>query len=247
MEERNIISLELKHHLAVNDRNYYEELFIPVTDAEITDIKHRLRCNAGEEPQITILGCSLIPELEEIRPVGTLLEYNALAKRLISIPDYEANAFRALVTKALAENKYEIPVSDLINMTYGLDKITIASNVFTDERLGAFVIENGMNDTINELPDEVVKLLDRSAVGMIQRKEDNGFYCFRNYYVLADYEMPVVYDGIKLPQELMPEHVTSTSMRTVVFIHLFRIWHGYPSEMTMMPRRFERWRIFGII
>ena len=208
MEERNIISLELKHHLAVNDRNYYEELLIPVTDAEITDIKHRLRCSFGEEPEITVLGCRLIPELEEIRPVGTLLEYNALAKRLISIPDYEANAFRALITKALAENKYEIPVRDLINMTYGLDKITIASNVFTDERLGAFVIENGMNDTINELPDEIVKLLDRSAVGMIQRKEDNGFYCSRNYYVLANYEMPVVYDGLKLPQELMPDHVS---------------------------------------
>lgn len=208
MEETKNISLELKHHLASNDRNYYEELFIPATDAEITDIKHRLRCGFGEEPEITILGCGLIPELDEIRPVGTLLEYNALAKRLNTMPDYEANAFRALITKALAENKYELRVRDLINMTYGLDRIAIVSNVFTDEMLGAFAIENGMNDTINELPDEVVKLLDRSAVGMIQRKADNGFYCSRNYYVLAEYEMPIVYDGVKLPQELMPNHVT---------------------------------------
>ncbi|MBQ9760812.1 MAG: hypothetical protein IJW16_05640 [Clostridia bacterium] len=208
MTEKNMISLELKHHRVANNRNYYEDLSIPANDAEITDVKQRLRCLYGEEPEVAVLGCSLIPELREIRPVGTLLEYNAFAKRLEAIPDDEANAFRALVTKALAENKYEIPVKDLINMTYGLDRITVASNVFTDEMLGAFVIENGMNDMINELSDDVVKLLDRSAVGMIQRKADSGFYCSRNYYVLADYEAPVVYDGVKLPQELMPDHVT---------------------------------------
>lgn len=207
MTEKKMISLELKHHLAANDRNYYEDLFVPANDAEITDIKQRLRCLFGEEPEVTVLGCSLVPELTDLRPVGTLLEYNALAKRLATLADEEASAFRALLTKSLTENKYEIPVKDLINMTYGLDKIAVASNVFTDEMLGAFVIENGMNNAVNELSDEMIKLLDRSAVGMLQRKADNGFYCSRNYYVLADYEMPVVYDGVKLPQELMPDLV----------------------------------------
>lgn len=207
MTEKNIISLELKHHRVANNRNYYEDLFVPANDAEITDIKQRLRCLFGEEPEVTVLGCSLVPELTDLRPVGTLLEYNALAKRLATLADEEASAFRALLTKSLAENKYEIPVKDLINMTYGLDKIAVASNVFTDEMLGAFVIENGMNNAVNELSDEMIKLLDRSAVGMLQRKADNGFYCSRNYYVLADYEMPVVYDGVKLPQELMPDLV----------------------------------------
>ena len=208
MEEERILSLELKHHVAANGRNYYEDLFVPVNDAEITDVKQRLRCLYGEEPEITVLGCSLVPELVEIRPIGTLLEYNALAKRLASIPDEECRAFRALLTKALAEDKYEMPVKDLINMTYGLDQIRCVPGIFTDEMLGAFVIENGMNDAINELPDNTVALLDRSAVGMLQRKADNGFYCSRNYYVLADYETPTVYDGVKTPQELMPDHVS---------------------------------------
>ena len=207
MEENKIISLELKHQHALYNRNYYEDLFVPANDAEITDVKQRLRCVYGEEPEVTILGCGLVPELEEIRPTGSLLEYNALAKRLAGLPDYEAKAFRALLIKALAENKYEMPLKDIINMTYGLDKIGIASNIFTDELLGALVIENGMIDMITALPDEIIELLDRSAVGMLQRKADKGFYCSRNYYVLADYEMPEVYDGVRLPQELMPDHV----------------------------------------
>ena len=208
MEEERILSLELKHRVAANGRNYYEDLFVPANDAEITDIKQRLRCLYGEEPEITVLGCSLVPELTELRPVGTLLEYNALAKRLASIPDEECRAFQALLAKALAENKYEMPVKELINMTYGLDKIMTVSNVYTDEMLGAFAIENELNDAINNLPADVVALLDRSAVGMLQRKADHGFYCSRNYYVLADYETPTVYDGVNLPQELMPDHVT---------------------------------------
>ena len=208
MEEERILSLELKHRVAANGRNYYEDLFVPANDAEITDIKQRLRCLWGEEPEATVLGCSLVPELTEIRTVGTLLEYNALAKRLAFIPDEECRAFQALLAKALAEGKYEMPVRDLINMTYGLDKIMTVSNVYTDEMLGAFAIENEMNDAVNGLPDDVIALLDRSAVGMLQRKSDNGFYCFRNYYVLGDYEIPVVYDGIHLPQELMPDHVS---------------------------------------
>ena len=208
MEAERILSLELKHRVAANGRNYYEDLFVPANDAEITDIKQRLRCLWGEEPDATVLGCSLVPELTEIRTVGTLLEYNALAKRLAFIPDEECRAFQALLAKALAEGKYEMPVRDLINMTYGLDKIMTVSNVYTDEMLGAFAIENELNDAVNGLPDDVVALLDRSAVGMLQRKADNGFYCFRNYYVLGDYEMSVVYDGIHLPQELMPDHVS---------------------------------------
>ena len=170
MEEERILSLELKHRVAANGRNYYEDLFVPANDAEITDIKQRLRCLYGEEPEITVLGCSLVPELTELRPVGTLLEYNALAKRLASIPDEECRAFQALLAKALAENKYEMPVKELINMTYGLDKIMTVSNVYTDEMLGAFAIENELNDAINNLPADVVALLDRSAVGMLQKE-----------------------------------------------------------------------------
>ena len=107
MTNKKIISLELKHHLASNNRSYYEELTVPVDEAEILDVKHRLRCFFGEQPEVSVLGCSLVPELEEIRPSGSLLEYNALAKRLESLPDEDIRSFHALLVKALAENKYD--------------------------------------------------------------------------------------------------------------------------------------------
>ena len=79
MTEKNIISLELKHHRVANNRNYYEDLFVPANDAEITDIKQRLRCLFGEEPEVTVLGIIIKSFLKQPTPLHT--NYNACEHR----------------------------------------------------------------------------------------------------------------------------------------------------------------------
>lgn len=51
--------------------------------------------------------------------------------------------------------RYEngITMKELINLTYGLDAVMIASNVGNDEALGRFVVENELNEDVNAIPE----------------------------------------------------------------------------------------------
>ena len=44
-------------------------------------------------------------------------------------------------------------MKELINLTYGLDTVMIASNVGDDEALGRFVVENELNEDVNAIPE----------------------------------------------------------------------------------------------
>ena len=200
------INLEL-YHKALNG-DYYAELSLPATDAEITDAKHRLRCLFGEEPSTDIYGCESVPMLADINTEGSLEEYNALAKRIATLGDEELSVFRAVVARKMADEPEFIFVKQLINMTYDLSSINVAQNVGNDEQLGSLVIETGMNETVLNLPPEALELLDKKLIGEIQRKSDNGFYYGRTYYALGDFPNKTVYDGITLPDELRPDYAT---------------------------------------
>ena len=90
-------------------------------------------------------------------------------------------------------------MTDLINMTYGLDSVMIASNVGTDRQLGQFVIDNELNEDVNAIPETSLYLLDLERIGKLQRDVDGGVFVGNCYVVAGAFEMPHVYDGIHLP------------------------------------------------
>jgi hypothetical protein len=206
MEKENRIYLEMYNRNNSFNVTYGAELSMPCTDADIDDVKQKLRCHVGEEPVVDYNEFSLVPELDDVQISGSLLEYNALAKRLGSLEESEVLTYRALVAKAISEGSYKRDLKDLINMTYGLDEIIVATDISDDRHLGGLVIESGMNETVNALSDDAVKLLDEWLVGAMQRKEDNGFYYHGNYFALCGYKPQEVYDGVNLPDELKPDH-----------------------------------------
>ena len=55
-----------------------------------------------------------------------------------------------------------VSMKDLINMTYGLDAVMIASNVGSDEQLGQFVIENDLHEDVASVPEQALYLLDKN-------------------------------------------------------------------------------------
>ena len=206
MEKESKIYLEMFHRSNGFNATYGAELRMPCTDADIDDVKQKLRCLIGEEPVVDYKEFSLVPELDDVQIVGNLLEYNALAKRLDSLDQSEVLIFRALIAKSIADGSYSMTLKNLINMTYDLDEIIVATDISDDRHLGGLVIESGMNDTVNALSDDAIKLLDEWLIGAMQRKEDNGFYYGGNYYALCGYKPREVYDGINLPDELKPDH-----------------------------------------
>ena len=144
-----------------------------------------------------------MPELEDVRlDTTTVEELNYLAQRLDALPDEDLLVYRALFQKRYREaGSDNLPsVKDLINMTYGLGSVMVASNVTNDEQLGQFVIENDLHPDVAAIPEESLYLLDKRAVGELQRQVDGGVYMDGVYVVTGVYELPDIYDGEHLPE-----------------------------------------------
>ncbi len=156
----------------------YASLELPATDYEIRDAMQQARCVEGKGINCNIMSCEVFPALRETRLMPTTLsELNFLAKRLAGLNEDEEIVLRALtdkIVKTTPECK-TISVKDIINHTYNLDKVSVISNVTTDEQLGQFVIENEAFEGIKQMPDTAIELLDKAVVGKRLRESEGGY------------------------------------------------------------------------
>lgn len=231
---RKIMRLDLSAEKPTSNGYYYTELLLPAEDYEIRDAMQRLRAVGREDSVwISILECDTFPMIENVRlDSPTLDELNFFAKRLVSMTDEDRIVFDAVIGRVIpddAEGKL-ISMKDLINSTYGLDTVMIASNVGNDEQLGQFVIEEDINEDVASVPDNALYLLDRKQIGRLQREIDGGVYVNGFYVVAGDYEMPKVYDGSNLPE----------SEKTEPFVFRMKIGE-YPTGGTLETEDDAEW------
>ena len=183
---------------------FYADLSLPAKGYEILDAYQKLRCGSrDDDPLVSELRCEILPELSEVRlDAPTIKELDFFARRLTALSDAEQLALRGLFLRFLNEDMSDdlVTMKDLINMTYGLDQVTVAWNVGDDEALGQFVIENDLHQDVSVVPDEALYLLDKAAIGKHQREIDSGVFIDGAYVVTGNYEMPEEYDGITLPE-----------------------------------------------
>ena len=184
---------------------YYASLDMPCEDHDITDALQRARVTSANigEMQLSLYDCEQIPELDNMRlDSPTLEELNFFAKRLDSLSEDEQMVLQAVADKAFPEaNEDEIvSMKDLINVTYGLNEVSVISNVHNDEALGQFVIEGDLHDDVIAVPESSLYLLDKWKIGKLQRENDEGVFVGNNYIVAGEYELPEVYDGVTLPK-----------------------------------------------
>lgn len=198
------LKVELQNDNPFTGDSYYEPLPLPATEYEIRDALQRIRATGRlmTPDQISVYDCRAIPQLDGCRlDSPTLDELNFFAKRLVDLNEDENNILKAMIPCFIKGDEDEIvSIKDLINLTYGLNSVSVISNVTNDEQLGAFVIESGMHDDVASVPDNATYLLDKEQIGRLQRAMDGGVYS-GNLYVCTDhFEMPEVYDGITLPE-----------------------------------------------
>lgn len=183
---------------------FYADLSLPAKGYEILDAYQKLRCGSrDDDPLVSELRCEILPELSEVRlDVPTIKELDFFARRLTALSDAEQLALRGLFLRFLNDDMHDdlVSMKDLINMTYGLDQVTVAWNVGDDETLGQFVIENDLHQDVSAVPDEALYLLDKAAIGKYQREIDSGVFIDGAYVSTGNYEMPEEYDGITLPE-----------------------------------------------
>ena len=171
---RKIMRLELSVEKALNGGYYYAELLLPAADYEIKDAMQKARAVGRENTvEVSILECDILPELQDIRlDTFSLDELNFLAKRLVSLTDEEMPVFYAVTDEVFraADNDGLVSIKDLINCTYGLDTVPIASGISGPEALGRFAIENGLLSDIDDIPESAVPFLNAEQVGRVQQK-----------------------------------------------------------------------------
>lgn len=203
MLTKKVMTLELSRENQFSDGYLYRSLELPAQEYEIRDALQQLRQrNADISPdQIAIYNSRYIPQLEDKRfDSPTIDELNFFAKRLAAMDGNDMAIMQALCSRYIKDDDELVSIKDLINMTYGLDSVSLLSNVTNDEQLADFVIENEMQDDVASVPESARYLLDKAKIGKLQREMDGGVYSGKLYVCTDHFEMPKVYDGKTLPE-----------------------------------------------
>ena len=182
----------------------YADLQLPAEEHEIRDAYQRARITGSDVyHEYSIYECEAIPMLPFRRlDAPTMDELNFLAKRLDGLNEEERLVLRAISPKIMKVGEDElVSMKDLINMTYGLDEVSVISNVSTPQQLGQFVIENDLHRDVEAVPEDSLYLLDTKKIGELQQRNDGGVFVDGNYVVAGEYELRDVYDGQHLPTE----------------------------------------------
>ena len=183
----------------------HAELSLPAGAEKIEEAKEKANWNSASNGirDISIAHCGALPKLASFRlDSPTLDELNFLAQRLDAMDSGERTIMNGVLQYLCSEKGFAdelVSMTDLINMTYGLDSVMLASNVGTDRQLGQFVIDNELNENVNAIPETSLYLLDLERIGRLQRDADGGVFVGNCYVVAGAFEMPHVYDGVHLP------------------------------------------------
>lgn len=158
----------------------YASVELPISKLQTQDALHRARWTTeddGEYRELYFTNCPKLPGLVNmVINDATLREADFFAKRLEQLPLEELIALNAIVENNLDAGKYKDGVSmkELINQTYGLDVVMIASDVGNDEALGQFVIENELHEDVTSVPENAIYLLDKEkylGIGQTKARE----------------------------------------------------------------------------
>lgn len=209
-EERDmLIEIATDHPFGYN--SIYAGLFLPATKSQIEDSVQQARAVRREAAaDIRVHNCTGLPELTDTRlECPTLDELNFFAYRLTILSEKETLALNAIFLQRKENGDYDevgVSMKDLINLTYGLSDIPVVGGLDTDEKLGEFVLENDMDETLKYVNKELIPLLDKAKIGKDFRETEDGVF-FEGCYVSAGgYIEQSVYDGENLPEEMPIEY-----------------------------------------
>ena len=199
------IKIELCAEKQRSMEHFYSSVWLPAKDYEIADAYHKARVTTEADTgvDIRIESCPLLPELVGTRlDSPTMDELNFLARRLEVLTEDERTALKAVKSKVLTGDEDElVSMKDLINLTYGLDKVSVYPGISSDEALGEFVIENDLHPDISAIPDESMYLINKATIGKLHRENEGGVFADGKYVLASEYELPEIYDGKTLSEE----------------------------------------------
>ena len=174
------------------------DLELPATNYEMLDALERLQLKPGDKPDWEIIWSSGFHFLRvHLAGECDLYQLNALATRLGQMTSSDKIAFEGLFNMEVAKKHGPIYIATMVDLAYSTDCCHVVEGVTTDTQLGEFYAENGFMPELDNLPNDVFRLLDFDKLGEKMRLEDGGILVNRGY-VSPQSDLKHVYDTLPL-------------------------------------------------
>ena len=192
----------------LNRKYFYSQLELPASDGAVYDALQKARAvGRDKEIDISVINSPYLPEFADTLVDGiNIWELNMLAEKLEELyrDDYSSlEKLNALFLYRKEQGFYEdgVSLSELINMTYGLDNVTCYSDIENTENLCEMLIDQRMTDGIVEVTDQNAYYLDKKQIAQTRMSQKKGLFFEGNYYEMADFKMPNVYKPDEQPKK----------------------------------------------
>lgn len=181
-------------------------LDLPATKAEIQDALDRARVSQGVPYSIhdfttwpRFMWTNLIV-LEGKR----IEEVNFLAGQVSQMDEAALTKYEGILGCMEEGNEGGIiPMKDLINAAYNMERFEFVAGMTNDRLLGQAAMCGSLKGRLKGQPDEAIALMDAEKVGKSLRNAENGIFTDGGYCRKAAEGWKEVYDGKVLPE--MPE------------------------------------------
>lgn len=171
-------------------RNNYDDSYsitvtLPVRPTELYDILDRLGTDNKWDNAYMNIEDEYIPEaMREGGFYDDIFKLNILAQRIEEL----SPSGKAGFTAVLQEHE-DFNLDDILLVTYSMDAYPIYPCSSYAE-LGEIIIENDMIAEVENCPDELIKYLDKEAIGRLAAERSGGIFTGGYYCEVADYEPP---------------------------------------------------------
>ena len=231
----------------LNRKYFYSQLELPASDGAVYDALQKARATDRDAAmEISVINSPYLPEFADTLIDGiNIWELNMLAEKLEELyrDDYSSlEKLNALFLYRKEQGFYEdgVSLSELLNMTYGLDNVICYSKIENTESLGEMLIDQRMTDGIVEVTDQNAYYLDKKQIAQTRISQKKGLFYEGNYYETADFKMPNVYKPDEQPKKDYSD-LKSAFKLLMMFGNSEEKWVDLPTE----KREFENCRCIG--
>ena len=190
------------------------ELKVPAVRALVQDAMERARVPVdGEYRMITFRGWPDFLRERLARTEAKVQEVNFLADRVRQMDQKEISRYEGVLACMETERRgHECSIKDLINATVNLEYFDFLPGIVKDTDLGENALDGDFVRILQDLPDEVIALMDPAKVGAYLRHSEKGAFTREGYCFRSKEGWQEIYDGQELPL-LEPETKTFLSVR----------------------------------
>ncbi|SDA29580.1 hypothetical protein SAMN02910447_03077 [Ruminococcus sp. YE71] len=171
---------------AINGK-FTSKLSLPGHPFIIRDELDKLRAGDDTQLKIKITDCDEVGALEGMQLTAALWKMNVFAERIDQL-DLNSTSKPDIQIAALLKVKPQRTIDELIRMTYSDGIPVYHCKDFAE--LGAVVIDNDMLSELEDVPENLLPILDKAWVGRTYAEREGGIFVEGYYCESAAYEEP---------------------------------------------------------